>query len=72
MSSDDRKYKSLFDNIMEQMYCIMINAKKGSTEKRVVKSILSKTMKKTLYRATVQNSDVGISQLVGLDRKSVV
>ena len=33
MSSDDRKYKSLFENITEQMYCIMINAKKASTEK---------------------------------------
>ena len=28
-SSDNRKYKSLFENIMEQMYCIMTNAKKG-------------------------------------------
>ena len=46
----EHKYKSLFENLMEQMYCIMMNAKNGSTEKRVVKAILSKTMKKSIVQ----------------------
>ena len=46
----ERKYKLLFEKLMEQMYCIMMNAKNGSTEKRVVKAILSKTMKKSIVQ----------------------
>ena len=47
---EEQNYKVLFENIMEQMYCIMMNSKNGSTEKRVVKAILTKTMKKSVVR----------------------
>ena len=47
----ERNHKLLFENLMEQMYCIMMNAKNGSTEKRVVKAILSKTMKRSIVQS---------------------
>ena len=50
-TADERKYRILFENMMEKMYCIMMNAKKGSTEKRVLKAILSKTMKKSIVQS---------------------
>ena len=50
-TAEERKYRILFDNMMEQMFCIMMNAKKGSTEKRVLKAILSKTMKRRIVQS---------------------
>ena len=43
---DDQKYRILFENTMEKMYCIMMNVKTGFSEKRFVNVILRKTMEK--------------------------
>ena len=33
INDDGKNYKRIFEHVMEQMYCIMINANQGSTKK---------------------------------------
>ena len=56
---DQRKYKQMFEHMMEQMYCIMKQAKKGSIEKRVLKSILCKTMKTSVVKSYCNKFECG-------------
>ena len=56
---EEKKYKQMFEHLMEQMYCIMKHAKKGSIERRVVKAILSKTMKTSVVKSYCSRFECG-------------
>ena len=49
----------MFEHLMEQMYYIMKHAKKGSIERRVVKAILSKTMKTSVVKSYCNRFECG-------------
>ena len=68
---DEKKYKQLFEHLMEQMYCMLIHAKNGSVEKHVIKEVLSKTMKKSIVKLYCAKFECGYISIGRTKKQSI-